>query len=97
MIITKAIDLICRQRKQLPLLLSVKKEDHAAAEEETKDLIEELARLKYELQTNKSLNVLTSDLPDTKAWNEFLKQEEIVHAKEGEVTWFNGLSETFTL
>lgn len=87
-IITKAIDLICRQRKHLPELLWVKEKDRLAAEEETKNLIEELARLKYELQTNKPFQVLTSDYSDTKVWNDLLKREEIVKGNE-EVTWFN--------
>ena len=70
------------------MLLSVKEEDLLDAEEETKSLIEELARLKYELQTNKPLKMLESDLSDTKVWNEFLKKEELKHDVD-ETTWFN--------
>ncbi|KAH9393365.1 hypothetical protein TYRP_021878 [Tyrophagus putrescentiae] len=47
-IITKAIDLLCRQRKQIPALLSLNEKDYDEAEEETKSLIEELARLNYD-------------------------------------------------
>lgn len=87
-IVTKAIDLLCRQRKQIPALLSLNETDYEEAEEETKNLIEELARLKYELQTDKTIKVLVADYSDTKVWNERLKQEEISHPNE-EVTWFN--------
>lgn len=87
-IITKAIDLLCRQRKQIPALLSLNEKDYDDAEEETKSLIEELARLKYELQTDKTIKALDSDYSDTKEWNEILKREENSHANE-EVTWFN--------
>lgn len=87
-IITKAIDLLCRQRKQIPALLSLNEKDYNEAEEETKSLIEELARLKYELQTDKTIKALDSDYSDTKEWNEILKREENSHANE-EVTWFN--------
>lgn len=87
-IITKAIDLLCRQRKHIPALLSLNEKDFEEAEEETKSLIEELARLKYELQTDKTVKVLVSDYSDTKEWNELLKREEISHLNE-EVTWFN--------
>ena len=87
-IITKAIDLLCRQRKQIPALLSLNEKDYNEAEEETKSLIEELARLKYELQTDKTIKALESDYSDTKEWNEILKREENSHPNE-EVTWFN--------
>ena len=88
MINTKVIDLLCRQRKHLPLLLGVKEENRVAAEEETKMLIEELARLKYELQTNKPLKELVDDLSDKTKWNEHLKREEDRLGTDG-VLWFN--------
>lgn len=88
MIITKVIDLIYRQRKHLPQLLSNRTDTHLSAEEETKSLIEELARLKYELQTNKPLKMVTDNLPEANIWNEYLTKEQSKQPQE-EVSWFN--------
>lgn len=73
-IITKVIDLLCRERKTLPRSLNIPQQDLVNAEEETKKIIEELAKLKYELQTNKPMTPFTSDLPETSIWNDFLKE-----------------------
>lgn len=80
------IDYLCRQRKVLPVQLQLKGEDQIAAENETKDLIEKLAKLKYELTTNKPFVELNSNLEDTKLWNDCLRTE-LERTKD--VTWFN--------
>ena len=87
MIITKVIDLLCRQRSKLPELLSIKSEHHYAAEEETKNLIEQLAKLKYELQTNKPLKKILDNLSDANIYNEYLNNEQIM-LNQSDVLWF---------
>ncbi|KAJ6218105.1 hypothetical protein RDWZM_009262 [Blomia tropicalis] len=89
-IITKVIDLLCRQRKQFPILLSIEKDQYTEAIEETKALIEELARLKYELQTNKPLKLLSTSYgsSDTEQWNQYLLKHKTNNDSQ-EVTWFN--------
>lgn len=66
--------------------LSLPADSLQEAEEETKTLIEELARLKYELQTNKPLQVIESTLSDTEEWNKVLKEQEL---ESDSVTYFN--------
>lgn len=80
------IDFLCRQRKVIPVQLSVPVDCLHLAEEETKSLIDNLARLKYELQTNKPLKIIYSDLSDTEEWNKFFNEES---AKNEDVTFFN--------
>ncbi|KAH9505943.1 hypothetical protein DERF_010706 [Dermatophagoides farinae] len=87
-IITKVIDLLCRQRKQIISIdLKLPPEQQPEAEEETKQLIEELAKLKYELQTNKSIRpIVSSSLSDTQAWNDLLNEE---YRHNDNVVYFN--------
>lgn len=87
MIITKVIDLLCRQRKEITSIdLQLPSDQQTEAEEETKQLIEELAKLKYELQTNKPIKPIISTLPDAKAWNDLLADE---YRKNNDVTYYN--------
>lgn len=86
-IITKVIDGLCRQRKQIPIALNLPKDQLSKAEEETKELIEKLAKLKYELQTNKQIEPIISELSDTKLWNEYIKNEFKEH--NGSLEYFS--------
>lgn len=87
MIITKVIDTLYRQRKQIPLTLNIPKDQLFKAEEETKELIEKLAKLKYELQTNKQIEPIVSELSDTKLWNEYIKNE--LKEQNGNIEYFS--------
>ncbi|OTF79685.1 UPF0364 protein C6orf211-like protein, partial [Euroglyphus maynei] len=71
---------IVRIELQLPV------DQQAAAEEETKQVIEELAKLKYELQTNKPILPIISTLSDTRAWNDLLTDE---YRRNDNVVYFN--------
>ena len=63
-IICKVIDLLYRDR----INLNLKNPD------ELKDVIEEMSRLRYELQTNKSMCLIQDNGSDAQVWNEFFQR-----------------------
>ena len=71
-IMTKAIDSTCRQVKTLVDLGLVKPENRVQAEEEMKDSIGRIAKLRNELMTDKPFTELVSTAPDVKIWNQYL-------------------------
>lgn len=76
-ILCKVIDLLHRSR--LPLGIKDTKA--------LKDVIEKMAKLRYELQTNKPFSEITDEREDQTVWNEYLQRRA---ATEGETPrWFN--------
>jgi len=76
-ILCKVIDLLHRQR--LPLGIKDTKA--------LKDVIEKMAKLRYELQTNKPFAEINDDRDDQTVWNEYLKRRTDI---DGETPkWFN--------
>lgn len=56
------------------------------AQEELKDIIGEISKLKYEVQTNKPLRHLTSDGADVEFYNDYLDK---LSNEDGHTTYFH--------
>ena len=72
-ILTKAIDTTCRQIKILVPSGMVSAEKRTEAEQEMKESIGRMAKLRNELQTNKPFVELVSTASDVNIWNNCLK------------------------
>ncbi|XP_066255914.1 damage-control phosphatase ARMT1-like isoform X1 [Euwallacea similis] len=79
-ILTQIIDSISRTKEDIV------QEFGKGSHEDLKKAISELAKLKYEIQTNKPLTKLVSKDSDIKIYNEFLEKQA---SQEGEATHFN--------
>jgi hypothetical protein len=55
--------------------------------EELKDVIGSFSKLKNEVQTNKPIEVLTSDGPDVSSWNAYYERER--ERQNEEPRWFH--------
>jgi damage-control phosphatase, subfamily III len=80
-IITKAIDLLFRSKTIL-----VERYTEAAIDD-SKDAIERLSKLRYELQTDKQLTKINDSGEDAYLWNEALEQLESTVGLDN-LTWF---------
>jgi len=78
-ILCKVIDHLHRERNNLGRELGEE------AREGVKKVVEQLSRLRYEMQTSKPLTPLEDELPSAAVWNTILEQER---AREGQVAWF---------
>nr|XP_015833761.1 PREDICTED: LOW QUALITY PROTEIN: protein-glutamate O-methyltransferase [Tribolium castaneum] len=79
-ILTQVIDGLARNKEEIA---------NAHGEEGQNDLksvIGELSKLKYEIQTNKSLRKIVSDAPDVKFYNDYITGQS---DKDGNVTFFS--------
>lgn len=80
-ILCKIIDHLYRER------IHIGQQYGPEAQDGLKVVIEELSRLRYEMQTNKNLTELNDDLENCQVWNDYLKEQET----NGEgVSWFSG-------
>lgn len=79
-IVTKAIDTFHRQWKHID----------PTADDEAKQVLHELSRMRYQLMTNKPLEPMqVESSPDYHQWTEALKEEEH-RVSPRELTWFTG-------
>lgn len=88
-ILTKAVDSLCRNRRRLDLLGIVDEKHLAEAEEETKEVIGRLSKLRNELQTNKEIVELESKGTDVEIWNKAIRDYH--HSNGGPLFWFEVL------
>jgi len=80
-ILCKIIDHLYRERIEIGLTYGKE------AQEGLKLVVEQLSKLRYEMQTNKELIEITDNHDNSKVWNSYLTREK----EEGEgVTWFTG-------
>ncbi|CAH1179474.1 unnamed protein product [Phaedon cochleariae] len=79
-IITSLLDNLARNK----LKLAEKYEEEA--KEEIKTVIGQLSKLKYEIQTNKPLKLLSSQAADAKIYNEYITRQA---NEEGHATYFH--------
>jgi hypothetical protein len=81
-IITQVIDGLVRNKAQIA------KDDGEEGQEDLKSVIAELSKLKYEIQTNKSLRKIVSKSSDVKFYNDYINAQMGV---EGNVTFFSAI------
>lgn len=79
-ILTNLIDTLVRNKKY------IRDKYGEDALEELKKIIGEISELKYEIQTNKSLKLLTTDAKDVKIYNDYINKQTVA---EGHTTHFH--------
>lgn len=79
-ILTRVIDLLCRERTVLA-------ERGKQAGEDAQVVARELSQLKYQMQTDKMLTLIEDDVTDSKKWNQILDEEK--RENDGKLSWFH--------
>ncbi|KAF2900418.1 hypothetical protein ILUMI_05766 [Ignelater luminosus] len=77
-ILTQTIDILVRHKD------NIGDEYGKEAKEELKTVIGEMSKLKYEIQTNKTMRNIETDAPDAQFYNEYL-------AKQTNITYFSAI------
>jgi len=79
-ILCKIIDHLYRER------INIGNDMGSEAQDCIKEIIEQLSKLRYEMQTNKPITVLDDETDSTQVWNNYLMATK---DSDTDVTWFN--------
>jgi len=79
-ILCKIIDHLYRER------INIGNKYGSEAQEKIKEIIEQLSKLRYEMQTNKPLTELDDTGPGTEIWNQYMSDNK---ASGAGITWFS--------